>query len=172
MPVPDGFHVITGAYERFVVQNGLRPFILETLQAIDADQPDSLHAASRAIRESFDQVNMPQDIAAAIAQAYAHLPGESPAVAVRSSATAEDLPHLSFAGQQDSFLYIVGAAAQPWLYCGAGVWHPGGVGHRFGHQADKQRASNHRRWQRGEGLFEERGLNGASRGRGKRPNPS
>ena len=109
LPVPDGFHVIIGAYEQFVAQNGLRPFILETIQAINSGQPDSLHAASLAIRESFDQVNMPEDIAAAIVQAYAHLPGESPAVAVRSSATAEDLPHLSFAGQQDSFLYIYAA---------------------------------------------------------------
>jgi pyruvate,water dikinase len=143
LPVPDGFHVITSAYEQFVAHNGLRPFILETIQAIDADQPDSLHAASCAIRESFAQAKMPEDIAAAIAQAYARLPGENPAVAARSSATAEDLPHLSFAGQQDSFLYICGAAAvqEAVKRCWSSLWTARAIEYRSQHGIDQEEIS-------------------------------
>src|SRR5512134_3818925 len=111
LPVPGGFHVTTAAYKLFVASNNLLPRLLEALQSADAARPVTLEAASHAIHDLFAGAAVPAPIAEAIAQAYPALPGSTPAVAVRSSATAEDLPDLSFAGQQDTFLNIRGIGA-------------------------------------------------------------
>jgi phosphohistidine swiveling domain-containing protein len=143
MPVPDGFHVTTAAYRQFVVENGLQPRILAALEPVAASQPATLEAASRAIHELFSNAQMPPLIAGAIARAYADLPGDDPAVAVRSSATAEDLPGLSFAGQQETYLNIRGAAAvlDAVKRCWASLWTARAIGYRAQHSIDQSSVS-------------------------------
>jgi pyruvate,water dikinase len=130
--VPDGFHVTTEAYRQFVEENDLQPRILAVLQHVDHTQPATLDVASMMIGEMFDQAEMPHAIAGAIAQAYASLAGQSPYVAVRSSATAEDLPSLSFAGQQDTYLNVRGAAdvLAAVRRCWASLWTARAIGYR------------------------------------------
>ena len=142
MPVPDGFHVTTAAYRRFVQDNALQPVIAEALQSVDAAQPDTLETASNIIRLKFLQGRMSAEIAAAIAQSYAAL-GEDAAVAVRSSATAEDLPDLSFAGQQDSFLNVRGIATvqETVKHCWASLWTARAIGYRAQHNIDHNAVS-------------------------------
>jgi phosphoenolpyruvate synthase/pyruvate phosphate dikinase len=109
LPVPDGFHITTQAYNQFVHENNLQDGIHDALQQADTSHPTTLEKVSAAIRRLFDEASIPGELANAIVSAYAALPGSNPAVAVRSSATAEDLPEASFAGQQDTFLNISGA---------------------------------------------------------------
>ncbi len=135
LPVPDGFHVTTAAYRRFVDENALQPGILAVLAAADAAKPESLAAASESIRGLFAQGTIPADVAAAMAAAYSRLagPGRSAsAVAVRSSATAEDLPEASFAGQQETFLNISGSEAvlEAVKRCWASLWTARAIGYR------------------------------------------
>jgi hypothetical protein len=99
-PVPLGFVITTAAYDRFVAQNALADAIVRAL----ADQP----GVGASIRAAFERAPIPPEIARAILAAYEQL-GSGP-VAVRSSATAEDLPEAAFAGQQDTFLNVVGDA--------------------------------------------------------------
>jgi rifampicin phosphotransferase len=97
LPVPAGFHVTTAAYRRFVMENELQEKILSAVSAVAANQPATLEEASKQIAGLFAQSAMPDDIAEAIRRAYAELGGNDLPVAMRSSATAEDLPELSFA---------------------------------------------------------------------------
>src|SRR5574341_114540 len=131
LPVPAGFCVITDAYCAFVEANGLRPHILDALRDVQPDNPQSLEAASAAIRALFDEGRVPDDIVDAIARAYGAF-GESVAVAVRSSATAEDLPDLSFAGQQDTYLNIVGGESvlRHVVRCWSSLWTARAIGYR------------------------------------------
>ncbi|MGH2615823.1 MAG: PEP/pyruvate-binding domain-containing protein, partial [Thermomicrobiales bacterium] len=107
-PVPPGFLLTTAAYRRFVAENDLQEVIDKHVGAVDENDPASLERAAEAIREAFAQGDIPPDVAAAIREAYARLGPPAPAVAVRSSATAEDLPGLSFAGQQETALNVRG----------------------------------------------------------------
>ena len=113
LPVPDGFHVTTAAYRQFVAVNQLQPAILIELEKADISNPASLEAVSQAIQGEFTRGQMPAEVAEAISQAYMDLAVEQPVVAVRSSATAEDLPGLSFAGQQETFLNIHRGPGRP-----------------------------------------------------------
>src|SRR5947209_13106787 len=99
LPVPPGFHITTAAYRSFVTENGLQEQILATISASTADQPTSLEEASKKIGRMFAQGSMPAEIGEAIRQAYIAVGGDDLSVAVRSSATAEDLAELSVAGQ-------------------------------------------------------------------------
>ncbi len=108
LPVPDGFHVTTEAYSKFIDANDLGGIIQQAVDTVDLTRPSTLESASRSITGAVIQSEIPPEIAADIVQAYAAIPGKNPAVAVRSSATAEDLPEASFAGQQDSYLNICG----------------------------------------------------------------
>ncbi|MBN2548675.1 MAG: hypothetical protein JXB15_05940 [Anaerolineales bacterium] len=139
LPVPDGFHITTAAYQRFVDQNQLQQAILQALDGVKQADPASLETASRAVQALFEQGQMPPDVAGAIVNSYANLPGINPAVAVRSSATAEDLPDLSFAGQQETYLNIQGAAAllEAVKRCWASLWTPRAIGYRLQHQVDQ-----------------------------------
>lgn len=108
--VPDGFCVKTGAFRR--VLDGA-PLILERLEALSRvtiGDPAAIGALSSEIRGILEDAVIPDDVGSAIRGALARL-GEEGAYAVRSSATAEDLPAASFAGQQDTYLNVVGAAA-------------------------------------------------------------
>jgi pyruvate,water dikinase len=112
--VPPGFCVTTHGYRRAVADAPAVAAAIEVLTLLDPDDHDALRTASAAVRLSIEQVTIPDDLAAAIRSELSRLgAGErgGGAWAVRSSATAEDLPTASFAGQQDSFLGIVGSAA-------------------------------------------------------------
>jgi len=143
LPVPDGFHVTTAAYRQFVDQNDLQPHILAALASADPDQPATLETASRTIRELFSQSHVPPAIAGAVARAYAGLAGQHPTVAVRSSATAEDLPGLSFAGQQETYLNVQGAdtVIEAVKRCWASLWTARAIGYRMRHDVDQEAVS-------------------------------
>ena len=134
LPVPGGFHVTTAAYQEFVDANFLQADILAAVAPADPGQPVTLDAAASKIGERFRQATMPPAVASAIARAYANL-GGGPAVAVRSSATAEDLPELSFAGQQETYLNIRGqeAVLKAVQKCWAGLWTARAIGYRAQH---------------------------------------
>ena len=108
LPVPDGFCVTTDAYRDVTIAADLSE-IVEELAGIAGDAPERAAAIAGRARDRILSTAMPAHVAAAVTSAYRAL-GE-PAVAVRSSATAEDLPFASFAGQQDTFLGITGADA-------------------------------------------------------------
>jgi phosphohistidine swiveling domain-containing protein len=132
LPVPDGFHVTTAAYHHFVRANGLQEQILSKLEAADLERPSTLESAAREIQAAFRQGQIPEELASAIIEAYAALPGQNPAVAVRSSATAEDLPEASFAGQQETFLNVCGTNAllEATQKCWASLWTARAIGYR------------------------------------------
>jgi phosphoenolpyruvate synthase/pyruvate phosphate dikinase len=102
LPVPDGFHVTTDSYRRFVVQNDLQPGILAALEGVDVSQPATLEAASRTISELFADAQTPPDVAGAIALAYAELAGRDPLVAVRAQNGTLPQPSQSLSGRRQS----------------------------------------------------------------------
>lgn len=106
LPVPPGFHITTAAYRRFVAEHGLQEQILEAASAAACEQSATLKEASSRIAALFAQRAIPDDVADEIRRAYAGLGEGDVPVAVRSSATAEDLPGASFAGQQETYLNI------------------------------------------------------------------
>jgi pyruvate,water dikinase len=108
--VPAGFCVTTHAFQRIVAQLPSIDEPLEQLLRVEPDDVRPIRALSAAIREAIVDAAIPDDIAAAIKGALREL-GEESAYAVRSSATAEDLPTASFAGQQDTYLNVIGPAA-------------------------------------------------------------
>jgi rifampicin phosphotransferase len=135
MPVPRGFCIVTDAYRAFVAANQLEPEIRRLSSLARADDPASLEVASAPIRALFAAGRIPADLAREIGAAYARLgqAGAPLAVAVRSSATAEDLPDMSFAGQQDTYLNIVGEAAllKAVAECWGSLWTARAVGYRL-----------------------------------------
>lgn len=108
--VPPGFCVTTAAFQRIIVDAPSLSARLDRLSRLEPDDREAIRALSAAIRRSIDETSIPGDVAAEITAHLARL-GEDAAYAVRSSATAEDLPTASFAGQQDTYLNVVGAAA-------------------------------------------------------------
>ena len=108
--VPPGFCVTTDAFRRIVFDAAPIDEPLDRLSSLDADDGEAIRTLSAEIRGIIEGIAIPDDLAAAITGALARL-GEHAAYAVRSSATAEDLPTASFAGQQDSYLNVVGPAA-------------------------------------------------------------
>ena len=128
--VPPGFLLLTSAYRAYVAQNQLGPFIESVLENLDAQEPAALEAASAAIRERFAVGALPPELEQALREGYAAL-GEPP-VAVRSSATAEDLPELSFAGQQDTILNVTGEEAllRAVVDCWSSLWTARAIGYR------------------------------------------
>jgi pyruvate,water dikinase len=115
IPVPYGFATTAHAYRYFMDATGLNDQVNALLASItDYEDSDELHAACVKIRELITNAEMPSDLAQNIAQAYQQLAEKmeqtNPFVAIRSSATAEDLPDASFAGQQDSYLNVRGQA--------------------------------------------------------------
>ncbi len=108
--VPAGFCVTTDAFRRILADAPSIDDQLDRLSRLAADDRDAISALSAEIRQTIETVTMPADLAAAITGALAQL-GDDAGYAVRSSATAEDLPTASFAGQQDTYLNIVGAPA-------------------------------------------------------------
>jgi pyruvate,water dikinase len=109
--VPGGFLVTTQAYRQYVAENDLQSRILELAKPELKDGTVSFAKASDDIRQLFDGAEVSKELVDEITSAYAALPDDEPALAVRSSANAEDLPDLSFAGQQETYLNVRGADA-------------------------------------------------------------
>jgi pyruvate,water dikinase len=131
LPVPPGFVLTTAAYREFVARNAAQPAIERLAGAGRADDSASLESAARAIAELFTAGRMPEEIAREVRDAYARL-GAGP-VAVRSSATAEDLPGASFAGQQETYLNVRGEQAllAAVRRCWASLWTPRAIAYRL-----------------------------------------
>jgi len=112
IPVPPGFIISSRAYFHFLEENLLTEKIKEFLKETDKNHPESYTAVSEKIKKLLGQALIPPEIAHEVIKAYAQLGGifHNPLVAVRSSATAEDLPDASFAGQQRTFLNVKGEA--------------------------------------------------------------
>ena len=108
--VPAGFCVTTDAFQRIMAEAPSIDDRLDRLSRLKPDDREAIGALSAEIRRTLEAIAIPDDLAAAITRPLARL-GEHAAYAVRSSATAEDLPTASFAGQQDTYLNVVGAAA-------------------------------------------------------------
>ena len=106
VPVPPGFIVTSNAYFHFIKQAGLEHEIYQLLQPLDIEDSHELNIVSEKIKEKISTTPIPEEITQEIKRAYKELGGGL--VAVRSSATAEDLPEASFAGQQRTFLNIQG----------------------------------------------------------------
>lgn len=112
LPVPPGFIITANAYFNFLDVLGLRDRIFQLLTGLDYNNNQALDRSSDAIKRLITTADMPQDTATEIKEAYRSLSGaEDMYVAVRSSATAEDLPKASFAGQQVTFLNVKGEDA-------------------------------------------------------------
>ena len=108
--VPAGFCVTTDAFRRIMAEAPSIGDRLDQLSRLNPDDREAIRTLSAEIRRTIEGIAIPGDLAAAITRALAQL-GEQAACAVRSSATAEDLPAASFAGQQDTYLNVVGPAA-------------------------------------------------------------
>ncbi|WP_165855357.1 phosphoenolpyruvate synthase [Marinobacter sp. JSM 1782161] len=108
--VPGGFATTAHAYREFLAKDGLKDRIDEALEALDINDVNELARVGAQIRQWVTDTPFPPALEKALEEAYSQLQGSNPnmAVAVRSSATAEDLPDASFAGQQETFLNIVG----------------------------------------------------------------
>jgi len=115
IPVPPGFAVTAYAYYEYITKTGIAEKIYQTIEetVTDANNPKQYDEASKRIRKLIDSTPMPAEIEKAIRSAYSELNQKTGLsdvfVAVRSSATAEDLPDASFAGQQETFLNVRGA---------------------------------------------------------------
>lgn len=112
--VPDGFAITAEAYRHFIHEAGLDAFIRATLADLDTRDMTNLSQRGQAVREAIRRAALPTDLQRLIGEAYLQLQGGNAVpldVAVRSSATAEDLPDASFAGQQETYLNVQGVAA-------------------------------------------------------------
>ena len=130
LPVPDGFVIGTDAYRRFVAGSGLQGAIERRLYLLSLDDPGEVTAAAEDIGRWFADQPVPGDVTLAVRQAYRAL-GRG-RVAVRSSATAEDLPGMSFAGQQDTFLNVghIDALLDAIRACWASLWTARAISYR------------------------------------------
>lgn len=134
--VPSGFAVTTHAYELFIEQARLRDALRDAAAGLDAGDPTSLERASLAARRVIESAPLPDDLVAALDASYELLAGEAggqdPPVAVRSSATTEDGAEASFAGQQDTFLWVRGreALARHTLRCWSSLYTAAALAYR------------------------------------------
>lgn len=113
IPVPPGFVVTSKTYDQFIKETGIFDEIMDILDALDVNNNKELQAASVKIKSIITETRMPDEIGTLLVEAYnalCHRIGKDDVfVAIRSSATAEDLPEASFAGQQDTYLNIHGS---------------------------------------------------------------
>lgn len=134
--VPPGFAVTTDSYQHFITETGIGNTIFGLLADLDVDDVASLNKASERIQELMKNAAMPENVHQAIREGYGELCRtcelDSVPVAVRSSATAEDLPTASFAGQQDTYLWIQGAdqVVESVKRCWASLFTPRAISYR------------------------------------------
>ena len=108
LPVPKAFVVTAQAFRKFLVETGIEETLFRRLERLDVDDNGALESVSRDAQDLVLSVEIPDHIREEITDAYARMGANGTVVAVRSSATAEDLPEASFAGQQETFLNILG----------------------------------------------------------------
>lgn len=112
IPVPPGFVITSATYQKFMDETGITQEIMDILDALDVNNNKELQESARKIKKIIKETEIPDEIRSLIIEAYnalCHRIGkENTFVAVRSSATAEDLPEASFAGQQDTYLNVKG----------------------------------------------------------------
>ena len=134
LPVPPGFIVTAPAYFEVIDQNNLKDKIKAILSDVDVDNPKSLNSASVRVKQLILTAKIPDDLALTIIKAYLKLGRgiKHTLGAVRSSATAEDLPDASFAGQQETFLNVSGEAnvVQKVRACWASLFEPRAIFYR------------------------------------------
>ena len=131
-PVPPGFLVTTSAYRQFVADNRLQQTIIELAKPATIGHTTPFDAASERIQALFAETEPTDELKAEIGAAYAAFGQDEPPVAVRSSANAEDLPDLSFAGQHDTYLNVRGvdAVIAAVRNCWASLWAVRAIGYR------------------------------------------
>ena len=136
--VPTGFHVTADAYRAFVAENNLQDQIVALANPALDNGWVTFEPASAAIQELIKGYSVSDDVAGQLRDAYATLGGE-PAVAVRSSANAEDLPGLSFAGQQDTYLNVKGndSLIAAVLNCWASLWTAQAISYRHENEIEQ-----------------------------------
>jgi phosphoenolpyruvate synthase len=108
LPVPKAFVVTAQAFRRFLVETGIEDALFRRLERLDVEDNGALESVSRDVQDLVLSVEIPDHIIEEITDAYARMGADGTVVAVRSSATAEDLPEASFAGQQETYLNILG----------------------------------------------------------------
>lgn len=135
--VPTGFVITTAAYDLLLQTNSLQLEISEMLASLQLDNPASVTEMSLRIRDAFRQASIPDPIVDTILKTYHQLDGD--AVAVRSSATAEDLPEAAFAGQQETFLNVLGEQAllEAVRACWASLWSERAILYRAHQNVDQ-----------------------------------
>ncbi|MFH1394063.1 MAG: phosphoenolpyruvate synthase [Candidatus Micrarchaeota archaeon] len=134
-PIPNGFVATSGAYYKHLDENSLREPISRILENLDVDDTEKLNAASEDIQKLIKAGKMPDDVRGDILHAYRELnkmAGRETYVAVRSSATAEDLPTASFAGQQSTYLNVHGEEGliKAVMDCWASLFEPRAIFYR------------------------------------------
>lgn len=139
LPVPAGFVITTRAYADTMKATGVDQQIAEALGQINLSTPETVLAASQAIEQAFVAAPFPAEVARAVIAAYRQL-GAGP-VAVRSSATAEDLADAAFAGQQDTFLNVIGenVLLDSIRRCWASLWSERAIHYRAHRDVDHAR---------------------------------
>ena len=133
MAVPPGFAVTTHAHDAFLTRHAVRERETEVLQAVDYDAVGEVTKASERLRDLVEDLELPEETAAAVRDAYARLSdGDDVPVAVRSSALAEDLSTASFAGQLQTYLWVEGADAvvEHVRRCWSGFFTPEALSYR------------------------------------------
>jgi len=138
--VPPGFAVTTGSYACFIEKAEIGKKIFQLLSNLNPDNIKALNGAAAEIQDLIKTTAIPDDVQQAIVEHYHLLCGscgvESIPVAVRSSATAEDLPTASFAGQQDTYLWVTGAdqVVENVRKCWASLFTPRAISYRIKNQ--------------------------------------
>ena len=132
-PVPDGFHLTCRAYDEYISAYQLHDQIQALAQPQLVDNKVSFASAAHSIQVLLQENDIPSGIAEEIRSAYGLLDGDNPAVAIRSSANAEDLPDLSFAGQQDTYLNVQGLpnVIDAIRSCWASLWTERALNYRY-----------------------------------------
>ncbi|MFB0501972.1 MAG: phosphoenolpyruvate synthase [Candidatus Bathyarchaeia archaeon] len=138
IPIPTGFAVTAQAYERFITETGIAEKIYKTIEetVTDINVPLQFEEASKRVRKIIESTPMPRKIEKAIEKAYKELSKKTKStqvfVAVRSSATAEDLPGASFAGQQETYLNVKGdrELLQKTVKCWSSLFTPRAIYYR------------------------------------------
>jgi rifampicin phosphotransferase len=140
-PVPDGFFVTTRAYCDFIASNNLESQIQAALESLQDSDAPNLDGTAQYIRDAFQRGHIPPDLADELIGAYQSM--GAPPAAVRSSATAEDLPEMSFAGQQDTYLNVSGEAAllKAMVDCWSSLWTARAIGYRIHNGVDHMSAA-------------------------------
>ena len=145
--VPPGFAVTTNSYSVFMEKAGINNTIFNLLADLDPDNIDALNQAAEKVQEMIKTAAIPDDIQKTIGIGYTNLCEECKfedlPVAVRSSATAEDLPTASFAGQQDTYLWMTGTdrVIESVRKCWASLYTPRAISYRVKNDFPHEKAS-------------------------------